>query len=81
MRINRHYGELQDSYLFSTIARRVADYQQAHPEADVIRLGIGDVTRPLCPAVTEALSAAVREMGGEGDLPRLRSGTGIRFSP
>ena len=62
MRINRHYGELQDSYLFSTIARRV-DYQQAHPEADVIRLGIGDVTRPLCPAVTEALSAAVREMG------------------
>lgn len=63
MRINRHYGELQDSYLFSTIARRVADYQQAHPEADVIRLGIGDVTRPLCPAVTEALSAAVREMG------------------
>ena len=63
MRMNRHYGELQDSYLFSTIARRVADYQQAHPEADVIRLGIGDVTRPLCPAVTEALSAAVREMG------------------
>ena len=63
MRINRHYGELQDSYLFSTIARRVADYQQAHPEADVIRLGIGNVTRPLCPAVTEALSAAVREMG------------------
>ena len=63
MRINRHYGALQDSYLFSTIARRVADYQQAHPEADVIRLGIGDVTRPLCPAVTEALSAAVREMG------------------
>ena len=63
MRINRHYGVLQDSYLFSTIARRVADYQQAHPEADVIRLGIGDVTRPLCPAVTEALSAAVREMG------------------
>ena len=63
MRTNRHYGELQDSYLFSTIARRVADYQQAHPEADVIRLGIGDVTRPLCPAVTEALSAAVREMG------------------
>lgn len=63
MHINRHYGELQDSYLFSTIARRVAEYQQASPEADIIRLGIGDVTRPLCPAVTEALSAAVREMG------------------
>ena len=63
MHINRPYGELQDSYLFSTIARRVAEYQQASPEADIIRLGIGDVTRPLCPAVTEALSAAVREMG------------------
>lgn len=63
MHINRHYGELQDSYLFSTIARRVAEYQQASPEADIIRLGIGDVTRPLCPAVTEALSTAVREMG------------------
>lgn len=63
MRINRHYGELQDSYLFSTIARRVADYQQAHRGPELIRLGIGDVTRPLCPAVTEALSAAVREMG------------------
>ncbi len=63
MHINRHYTELQDSYLFSNIARRVAEYQQANPKADVIRLGIGDVTRPLCPAVVEALSAAVREMG------------------
>lgn len=63
MHINRHYTELQDSYLFSDIARRVAEYQQANPKADVIRLGIGDVTRPLCPAVVEALSAAVREMG------------------
>ncbi len=63
MHINRHYTELQDSYLFSNIARRVAEYQQANPRADVIRLGIGDVTRPLCPAVVEALSAAVREMG------------------
>lgn len=63
MHINRHYAELQDSYLFSDIARRVAEYQQANPKADVIRLGIGDVTRPLCPAVVEALSAAVREMG------------------
>ena len=51
MNINRHYAQVKDSYLFADIARRVAAYQQAHPEADIIRLGIGDVTQPLCPAV------------------------------
>lgn len=44
MKLNGHYRDLQDSYLFSTIARKVAAYQQAHPTAPVIRLGIGDVT-------------------------------------
>lgn len=44
MQLNPHYAELNESYLFSTIAHKVADYQKAHPEADVIRLGIGDVT-------------------------------------
>lgn len=63
MHINRHYADLEDSYLFSTIAARVSAYKEAHPEADVIRLGIGDVTRPLSPAVLEALAAAVAEMG------------------
>ena len=42
MQLNPHYAELNESYLFSTIAHKVADYQKAHPEADVIRLGIGD---------------------------------------
>ena len=41
MQLNPHYAELNESYLFSTIAHKVADYQKAHPEADVIRLGIG----------------------------------------
>lgn len=63
MRINQHYKDLQESYLFSTIAHKVSAYQTAHLDADIVRLGIGDVTRPLCPAVVEAMTAAVREMG------------------
>ncbi len=63
MKINRHYQELKDSYLFSTIAHKVSAYTAAHPDKSVIRLGIGDVTLPLCPAVVEAMQAAVAEMG------------------
>lgn len=63
MKINNHYLDLQDSYLFSTIAKKVNEYQAAHPEVDVIRLGIGDVTMPLVPAVIEALHGAVDDMG------------------
>lgn len=51
------------SYLFAEIARRVKAYSAAHPNADIIRLGIGDVTRPLAPAVIEAMHKAVSEMG------------------
>lgn len=60
--INTNYLKLPGSYLFSEIARRVAAYSAAHPEAKLIRLGIGDVTRPLPPAVTGAMHAAVDEM-------------------
>ena len=63
MQLNPHYAELNESYLFSTIAHKVADYQKAHPEADVIRLGIGDVTLPLAASVTEAMHKAVEEQG------------------
>ena len=63
MRMNRHYQDLQESYLFSTIAGKVAEYTKAHPEADIIRLGIGDVTRPLCPSVVRVFEEAVREQG------------------
>ena len=62
-RINENYTRLPGSYLFSTIGRKVRAYEAAHPEAEVIRLGIGDVTQPIVPAVTEALHRAVEEMG------------------
>lgn len=65
MKINQHYRELKDSYLFSTIAHKVNDYAAAHPDRKIIRLGIGDVTLPLCPAVVEAMQAAVAEMGNK----------------
>lgn len=61
--INGNYQKLPGSYLFSEIARRVAVYSAEHPEAKLIKLGIGDVTRPLAPAVIEALHKAVDEMG------------------
>ena len=61
MQTNKNYDNLEQSYLFSTIARKVREYSEAHPEADIIRLGIGDVTRPLVPAVINALHAAVED--------------------
>lgn len=61
--INENFLKLQKNYLFADIARRVSEYQEAHPEARLIRLGIGDVTRPLAPAVIEALHRATDEMG------------------
>jgi aspartate/methionine/tyrosine aminotransferase len=61
-RVNDHYLKLKSSYLFSEIARRIKAFQAAHPEAKLIRLGIGDVTRPLPPAVIGAMHEAVDEM-------------------
>ena len=61
--LNENYLKLPGSYLFSTIAKKVAAYQQEHPNEDIIRLGIGDVSRPLVPAVVEALHKASDEMG------------------
>lgn len=61
--INRHYLDLKEDYLFAEIDRRVQAFQEAHPERKLIRLGIGDVTRPLCPCAVEALRDAAREMG------------------
>lgn len=63
MRINEHYLNLQESYLFSTIAKKIADFKVANPQASVIRLGIGDVTLPLTKAVLKSLHEAVEEMG------------------
>ena len=62
-KINDNYLKLPGSYLFSTIAKKVAAYTQANPEQSIIRLGIGDVTQPLAPAIINALHTAVDEMG------------------
>lgn len=63
MNINENYLKLKDSYLFSTIAKKVKEYSGENPEKQIIRLGIGDVTLPLVPAVTCAMQIAVAEMG------------------
>ena len=63
MNINTNYQNLEDSYLFSTVARKQREFQEANPDKKVIRLSIGDVTLPLAPAVIEAMHKAVDEMG------------------
>lgn len=59
--INTHYDNLKANYLFSTVSKKVDDYSKMHPQADIIRLGIGDVTRPLAKAVIDAMHKAVDE--------------------
>ena len=61
--INDNYLNLQGSYLFSTIAKKVNAYKDSNPDSKIIRLGIGDVTQPIAPAIIEALHKAVDEMG------------------
>ena len=61
MRINTNYLQLSGRYLFAEIARQVSAYKSEHPEADIIRLGIGDVTRPLPQAAIDAMHRAVDE--------------------
>ena len=63
MKINDHYLNLSSNYLFADIAKKVLAFKAENPEAEVISLGIGDVTQPLCPAVVEALHKAADEMG------------------
>ncbi|MDA3951053.1 MAG: LL-diaminopimelate aminotransferase [Spirochaeta sp.] len=61
-KINHHYTKLATSYLFVDIAKRVRAWQDAHPDSQIIKLGIGDVTRPLPPAAIPALPEAAEEM-------------------
>ena len=65
MNINANYENLEQSYLFSTIAKKVNEFSKMHPDAKIIRLGIGDVTLPLCNAVIKAMHKAVDEMGNQ----------------
>ena len=69
-KINDNYLKLPGSYLFSTIAKKVAAYTEANPDAKIIRLGIGDVTQPIAPAIIEKL---------HGDLPRICTRSWICF--
>ncbi|MCI5923329.1 MAG: LL-diaminopimelate aminotransferase [Oscillospiraceae bacterium] len=61
MKINRHYLDLKESYLFSTISKKVSDYKAEHPKADIIQLGIGDVTLPLPQVCVDAMKKAADE--------------------
>ena len=61
--VNEHFLKLPNNYLFADIAKKVNAFKVMHPKADVISLGIGDVTQPLCSAVIEAMHRATDEMG------------------
>lgn len=78
-RINENYLKLPGSYLFAEIGRRVAKFKEENPGANIIRLGIGDVTRPLAPAVIKGLHDAVDEMGNESTFRGYGPEQGYRF--
>lgn len=78
-KINDNYLKLQGSYLFSTIGKKVREYEAANPDKKIIRLGIGDVTQPLVPAVIEALHKAVDEMGAAESFKGYAPDLGYAF--
>lgn len=78
-KINDNYTKLPGSYLFSTIAKKVSSFTQANPEANIIRLGIGDVTLPLAPKVIETLHCAVDEMGSKETFKGYAPDLGYEF--
>jgi LL-diaminopimelate aminotransferase len=78
--VNENYLKLQAGYLFPEIGKRRRAFQQAHPEAKIISMGIGDVTQPLAPAVIEAMHRAVDEMGRKDTFHGYDDdGVGYRF--
>jgi LL-diaminopimelate aminotransferase len=79
IKINENYLKLRSGYLFPEIARRTRVFEQGHPEARIIRLGIGDVTLPLPSAVVEAFGRAVDEMGEPGGFKGYGPGQGYEF--
>ena len=78
-KINQNFLRLQGSYLFSTIAKKVDAYTQANPDRKLIRLGIGDVTLPLCPAVIDRLHSAVDEMAAKETFRGYAPDLGYEF--
>ncbi len=77
--LNENYLKLPGSYLFSTIAKKVSAFQEANPDKKIIRLGIGDVTQPLCPAVISALHKAVDEMADGATFKGYAPDLGYEF--
>lgn len=77
--VNEDYLKLPGSYLFSNIAKKVAAYSEANPDAKIIRLGIGDVTQPLAPAIIDALHAAVDEMANAETFKGYAPDLGYEF--
>lgn len=79
VKINNNYDKLPGSYLFSTIAKKVREFEENNPDANIIRLGIGDVTQPLAPAVIEALNKATNEMADEKTFKGYAPDLGYSF--
>ncbi|MBQ1326751.1 MAG: LL-diaminopimelate aminotransferase [Eubacterium sp.] len=79
IRVNEDYLKLPGSYLFSNIAKKVAAFTEANPDKKIIRLGIGDVTQPLCPAVIKALHSAVDEMADKDTFRGYAPDLGYSF--
>ena len=65
MKVNKNYQNIAQSYLFSTIAKKVNEFSEYNSDKKIIKLGIGDVTLPLCKAVVDALKSASEEMGNK----------------
>ncbi|MBD5530008.1 MAG: LL-diaminopimelate aminotransferase [Lachnospiraceae bacterium] len=78
-KVNDNYLKLPGSYLFSTIGKKVNAYAAAHPDSRIIRLGIGDVTQPLAPAIIKALHSAVDEMGDAATFRGYAPDLGYEF--
>lgn len=78
-RINDNYMKLPGSYLFSTIGKKVAAFQAENPDKNIIRLGIGDVTQPIAPAIIEAMHKAVDEMGNAATFRGYAPDLGYEF--
>lgn len=78
-KINDNYQKLPGSYLFSTIAKKVNAYSEANPDRQIIRLGIGDVTQPIAPAIIEAMHKAVDEMGDAATFHGYAPDLGYEF--
>lgn len=78
-KINENFLKLPGSYLFSTIGKKVKAYQDSHPNKEIIRLGIGDVTKPLAPVVIDALHSAVDEMADAGTFKGYAPDLGYEF--